>query len=514
MSTVTHHTSSTTAALSSAALKQTGIAAVPTPRIDSLLASRHRRQQQQRELVQALHVDHRLELIERKLATFNSRTPTSSTDHRFSSSKATRSVAEDDGSDDTENRGERAGDTERVLKPGHRGESVKRKQPGATQSAQTQTEPSDVTDTATQSSHLPSYQQLQEQMLQLQAELSAAREQGLTERAAMEARQLGLEEKLGEVEGQLQSRVSAAVERMTERDEHQLETRRWRDECTNLSKQHHQALEESKQREAEAHAEADKERKLYTESARRWQDQLEQLQRQLNHTQVEEARMQLERDRAEAEVRRMQVDKERLESEVRQQEQREQRLTTDVAALSQQVKQLQSQLSESQTQTRQAKEAETVAADRLARDRLLWEQDRRQLCDKLTDVELRLTALSSHYVDKQRDVSDLKELIKLSVRNEREARREADEAREEVRRRDEQLSDVQRRCQHERSEWQEERETVRQQLQAYQLEQQAASDSRSKVLSAHTELDELKKQATKSAKCMPHTQHPLCIQHR
>ena len=211
-------------------------------------------------------------------------------------------------------------------------------------------------------------------------------------------------------------------------------------------------------------------------------------------------------------MQRMQLEVQKSSSDVRERDQSVQKLTADVSALSQQVVQVQSQNSDLQLQQRQAKEAEAVAGERLARDRLLWEEDRRRLGDELADAEQRLAALSARYVDKQRDVSDLKELIKLSVRNEREARREADEAREKARQREEELAEVQRQWQRERSEWQQERDMAHQQLYAYQLEQRAASDVRGKLLLAQAEVEELKKQSVKSKLLhLSHMPRPIAL---
>ena len=503
LSTITHPTLPVSAA--GAQSSQPAISALPTPRIDSLLATHHRRQQQ-RELVQALHVDHRLETIERKLATLNTRTAhgKQTVEHRSMKRAAADSELEDDGSGDTEHgSAEQASERKWVHDPSHLAESIKRKQPLSTyMSAQTQTEPSSGTDTTTQASPLlPSYEQLQQQMLQLQAELTSAREERQAEKEAMNIRQRELDDRLKEAQEQLQSQVGMAVERMKERDEHAVEAHKWRDECNSLntlSQQSQQALEESTRREAEATTEAKRESKLRIEAEKQWEQQLEQLRLQLSHAQTDEARMRSQRDRAEAEERRVQLEKETLDGQVKEQQQREQKLTEDIAALSQQVKQLQSHSSELQQQTRQAKETEAVVTERLARDRLLLEEQRRQLTDKLTESEARLTALSSHYVDKQRDVSDLKELIKLSVRSEREARVEADEAQEEVRRRGQQLVDMQRQWQHERSGWKDESDRLQVQLQAYQTEQQTVAEVRSQLLLVQSELDELRKQTSRS----------------
>ena len=84
------------------------------------------------------------------------------------------------------------------------------------------------------------------------------------------------------------------------------------------------------------------------------------------------------------------------------------------------------------------------------------------------------------------------------MKNERDARREADEAAEEVRRREEQWLNVQRQWQRERSEWQEEKDRLLQQLQAYQVEQQTAGDLRNRLVLTHAELEELKKHTSRS----------------
>ena len=465
---------------------QRGIAALPTPRIDSLLASRHRRQQQ-RELVQALHVDHRLERLEHTLAALNQRKPLSTPKQRPTvSSDGERS---DEG---------QASDVESKLSSARQPDRTKRRH-AITHTSHTQTEPSDEAVPVSQSPPLPSYEQLQQQMVQLQAELSAARKQRWEERETAEARQRETERRLGEAEGQLQEQASAALQRMKERDEHEAEARKWRDECNKLSGQHLQAVLDGKQREAEARSEADRERRLHVEAQKQSEDQLEQQRRQLSQLQADEAKVRIDKARLEAEVHRMQIDVQNLSGVAREREQSGQRLTADVSALSQQLLQLQSHTPELQQQARQAKEAEAVATERLARDRLLWEENRRQLSDALAECEQRLAALSAHYVDKQRDVSDLKELCKLSVRNEREARREADEARDEAGRRAEQLAELQRQWQRERAQWQQERDKVQQQAYAHQLEVQAAGDARGKLLLVLAEVAELKKQADRSA---------------
>ena len=334
--------------------------------------------------------------------------------------------------------------------------------------------------------------QLEEQLGVLQSTLSAERADRAREgadaarlqeeatatatrlQAELTAQKANLSARAREAE-QLQSDLAAATRRARESEEAH----------ARLEKEMRQS--EERMRRSEAAASYDEER--------RWSERVARVERQLADAEASDKRTRTELARKDDEFEQLRLSllhTQRLLSQAEASERtRKAQCDELTASLSRLQQTLRDAVEELAQEKRERVEGTKRADVERARQAEEWQVEKQRLTRMCEEVEQRLAALQRHYLQRQQDVSDLKELLKLSVKRERDAALQVDRLRLEQSEALKAAEEWKRRWEKESREWEAQRSTLQPLAASYEAQQRAVADMTDSWRKSHSEAQRL-----------------------
>ena len=499
------------------------VAPLSTPRIDSLLASRHARQRHppttDTELLAALHVESRLEAVETHLAALSAssagrgpgiaqvpspgKRPTRKPLRRPSSTAATLAVqtgelsvperlrqleAERDAVSQQldrhravrrdQNSGRSSKPSEQHVEPAEK-ESTSPELSASARATTTREEPSSQPAVL----HLvrdPAAVLIEERLTAAQSALQTEREEWTRERADMRRQHDEAVERGRKLQAQLDALTAEAEESGRALDQQKRAVaeagrreRDLRDQITQLWDERRQSVEMIKDLETAMS-------RTRAEEERRWTERVRGLERQVADASAEERRARAEGGRLEDECDQLRRSLATTQQQLGQWQEAAHRLQTQLDYASQELLRLQKADLAHEEQRRREREEHEGRVRQLERERekegAAWREERQQLLRLREEVEARLSSLQTHFLQRQQDASDLKELLKLSVRRERDAATAAELLKCDVEEAQKAVRDSNQRWQHGVRDWEMQRAQLQEEHRSVLDTQRAAAE--------------------------------------
>ena len=501
-----------------------------TPRIDTLLASHHARHHKarasERELLHALHVDSRLEAVESHLAALRVRqspepSPTASPKKRPAQALHRRSVrGRRHSSEETEvdvqsvaaevqriaekheavkakleraTAARRESEWEERRKKGDDGPQISSRTDAAQDDAQVQSIKEAVPPSQVVPLPDPRVAQLEEQLAVLQSALEEERAHRAREKTEAARVQEEASATAVRLHGELAAEKVHSATRARESEELQQQlaaaTRRSREAeeaLARLEKELRQNEERTRRSEAAA---------LYEEE-RRWSERLTRAERQLADAEASERRTRAELARKDDECEQLRRSLLHTQPQLSQAEVSERALRAGCEELTASVSRLQQSLREAEEESarekRERAETSRRGEEQRAREKEEWQVERQRLVRVCEEMEQRLAALQRYYLQRQHDVSDLKELLKLSVKRERDAAVQVEQLRLETGEALKAAAEWKGRWEADSREWEVQRSTLQALAAAHESLQRAGAELTHKLGESQSEAQRLR----------------------
>ena len=356
---------------------------------------------------------------------------------------------------------------------------------------------------------------LEQKLATVEASLATERSDRERERSEAERRLNTASDLAKRVQVELEEQMALTSKRMREMEEqHHLaltaavrEARESKEATDRLEREMRVMEEKMRRADAAIHRDAAGEE-------RRWSERQDRLERQLSDAESNEKRMRAELSRKDEDCEQIRRSLQSIQQQLQQSQEAERRCNAQLDGVTAEVARLRQSAHTAEELHRREREEHYTAMRQLQtereKDKAEWLEEKQRLVRGSEEVEQRLSALHRHYLQRQQDVNDLKELLKLSVRKEREAVSEVEQRRAEAAEALRVAEEWKRRWATESREWEAQRTAllqhqalhseVEQKSFAEVMEKQRKSDEaalqlRSDNTRLHKEVEELNKSA-------------------